>query len=144
MNIAKSLSKSALAAAGNPPLVQSKVFHPMERDPLNEYGVELTEESLKRLEELPIAWKDHRALVKLLDSADGITFTVKNDNEKHKGATIKATKEGFFVSVGIDWKRIPSFCNTLILPTGIGRLCFRFVLAFNTRTKDDRKTVQVL
>jgi len=143
MNAAKSILKSALDAAGNPPLVASKLIHAIEKDPQYEYGVALTEETLKRLGERPGRWNDARDLMALLDSTDGFTVTIKDDNAKHGGATLKVTREGFAISVGTDWHHVPSMTHTLILPLGIGKLCWRIVYWTNTRTSNDRSTVRI-
>lgn len=143
MNVAKSLLSSALQAAGNPPLVASKVTHDIEKNPQYEYGVALTEDTLKRLSERPGRWNDVRDLMALLDSADGFTVVLKDDNAKHGGAVLKVSREGFAVQVGTEWHRVPSMTHTLILPLGIGNLCWRIVYWTNTRTANDRPTVRI-
>lgn len=144
MNHAKAIMKSALEAAGNPALVSSKVIHIVERDPQGEYGVELTPETLARLDALVpgIVWKDLGHLHHLLTTPEGLTVTLKDDNAKHGGACLRVTRDGFAVQVGAEWHRVPSTLTTLILPLGIGRLCFRFVYGFE-RAGSDKRTVRL-
>lgn len=143
MNLAKSITKSALAACGPTPERPTVVRNLLQTDALREYGVELTPETITELEALDIRWLDTRSFRKLLDKPEGFTVVTKKDNEKHPDIVIRITLDGFFVQVGKDWQRTSSILKTLIMPLGISRLCFRFVYYTDLRTTDDRATVKV-
>ncbi len=127
MNAHKALLKSGLDAAGNPPLV-SKVYHPMEHDPLKVYTARLATETADRLNTLKYNFTSIQDFVPMLESEEGVVLELDEKNKKHAGSMVRATRKGFEVRVGAEWRRIVSTCQVIGVPLGIGKLHIQFTL----------------
>lgn len=126
MNAAKAILKSGLAAVGNPPLV-TKVYHPMENDPLKVYTAVLTPETLERLSKLEFNFHSVQDLLPMVKSPEGVTVELAG-NSKHNGALVRITSDRFEVKVGTEWRRIVSSCKVIGIPLGLGKFHMQFSL----------------
>lgn len=122
---AKTILSSGLAAVGNPPLVASKIIHPVEVSPLRSYTAEFLD--LTEFDHITFPRLDTRALRDVVQKGDGIRVILKG-TPKHDGNVIRITAKEFQVQVGTQWHRINSGLRAIHIPL-LGRFCFTFALA---------------